>query len=208
MQLYYYDDITVSFDYTIHSQPPDYQPKYFEDTANVAIKPGDSSFCSDPFIIEAGKLKTVFLTLLTLIQPFHSMCMKVRVTENTIQSNHSMQEEGSEQINQTSFSTNPIHQLTSELQELLMFTCQQKRINYSVLIIDLIITKNLLSKYNCKTMELAKQLDQLCIVFYIVFIVDELGYVNKIKNHYTLTHRSLHFFNSFLQKLLIGIISI
>lgn len=126
------------------------------------------------------------------------MCMKVRVTENTIQSNHSMQEEGSEQINQTSFSTNPIHQLTPELQELLMFTCQQKRINYSVLIIDLIITKNLLSKYNCKTTELTKQLDQLCIVFYIVFIVDELGYVNKIKNHYTLTHRSLHFFNSFL----------
>ena len=79
-----------------------------------------------------------------------------------------------------------------------MFTCQQKRINYSVLIIDLIITKNLLSKYNCKTTELTKQLDQLCIVFYIVFIVDELGYVNKIKNHYTLTHRSLHFFNSFL----------
>ena len=75
------------------------------------------------------------------------MCMKVRVTENTIQSNHSIQEEGSEQINQTSFSTNPIHQLTSELQELLMFTCQQKRINYSVLIIDLIITKNLLSKF-------------------------------------------------------------
>ena len=126
------------------------------------------------------------------------MCMKVRVTENTIQSSHSIQEEGAEQINQTSFSTNPNPQFTTELQELLMFTCQQKRINYSVLIKDLIITKNLLSKYNCKTTELTKQLDQLCIVFYIVFIVDELGYVNKIKNHYTLTHRSLHFFNSFL----------
>ena len=126
------------------------------------------------------------------------MCMKVRVTENTIQSSHSIQEEGAEQINQTSFSTNPNQQLTTELQELLMFTCQQKRINYSVLIIDLIITKNILSKYNCKTTELTKQLDQLCIVVSVVLTVDELGYVNKIKNHYTLTHRSLHFFNSFL----------
>ena len=126
------------------------------------------------------------------------MCMKVRVTENTIQSSHSIQEEGAEQINQTSFSTNPNQQFTTELQELLMLTCQQKRINYSVLILYLITPKNLLSKYNCKTTELTKQLDQLCIVFFIVLIVDELGYVNKIKNHYTLTHRSLHFFNSFL----------
>ena len=126
------------------------------------------------------------------------MCMKVRVTENTIQSSHSIQEEGAEQINQTSFSTNPNQQLTTELQELLMFTCQQKRINYSVLILYLITPKNLLSKYNCKTTELTKQLDQLCIVFSVLLRVDELGYVNKIKNHYTLTHRSLHFFNSFL----------
>ena len=126
------------------------------------------------------------------------MCMKVRVTENTIQSSHSIQEEGAEQINQTSFSTNPNPQFTTELQELLMFTCQQKRINYSVLILYLITPKNLLSKYNCKTTELTKQLDQLCIVFFIVLIVDELGYVNKIKNHYTLTSRSLYFFNSFL----------
>ena len=126
------------------------------------------------------------------------MCMKVRVTENTIQSSHSIQEEGAEQINQTSFSTNPNQQLTTELQELLMFTCQQKRINYSVLILYLITPKNLLSKYNCKTTELTKQLDQLCIVFSVVLIVDELGYVNKIKNHYTLTSRSLYFFNSFL----------
>ena len=126
------------------------------------------------------------------------MCMKVRVTENTIQSSHSIQEEGAEQINQTSFSTNPNQQLTTELQELLMFTCQQKRINYSVLILYLITPKNLLSKYNCKTTELTKQLDQLCIVFSVVLIVDELGYVNKIKNHYTLTSRSLCFFNSFL----------
>ncbi len=126
------------------------------------------------------------------------MCMKVRVTENTIQSSHSIQEEGAEQINQTSFSTNPNPQFTTELQELLMFTCQQKRINYSVLILYLITPKNLLSKYNCKTTELTKQLDQLCIVFSVVLIVDELGYVNKIKNHYTLTSRSLCFFNSFL----------
>ena len=71
MQLYYYDDITVSFDYTIHSQPPDYQPKYFEDTANVAIKPGDSSFCSDPFIIEAGNgrqiIAAILVTMLTYV---------------------------------------------------------------------------------------------------------------------------------------------
>lgn len=126
------------------------------------------------------------------------MCMKVRVTENTIQSSHSIQEEGAEQINQTSFSTNPNQQLTTELQELLMFTCQQKRINYSVLILYLITTKNLLSKYNCKTTELTKQLDQLCIVFSVLLRVDELGYVNKIKNHYTLTSRSFYFFNSFL----------
>lgn len=126
------------------------------------------------------------------------MCMKVRVTENTIQSSHSIQEEGAEQINQTSFSTNPNQQFTTELQELLMFTCQQKRINYSVLILYLITPKNLLSKYNCKTTELTKQLDQLCIVFSVVLIVDELGYVNKIKNHYTLTSRSFYFFNSFL----------
>lgn len=126
------------------------------------------------------------------------MCMKVRVTENTIQSSHSIQEEGAEQINLTSFSTNPNPQFTTELQELLMFTCQQKRINYSVLILYLITPKSLLSKYNCKTTELTKQLDQLCIVFSVVLIVDELGYVNKIKNHYTLTSRSLYFFNSFL----------
>lgn len=126
------------------------------------------------------------------------MCMKVRVTENTIQSSHSIQEEGAEQINQTSFSTNPNQQLTTELQELLMFTCQQKRINYSVLILYLITPKNLLSKYNCKTTELTKQLDQLCIVFSVLLRVDELGYVNKIKNHYTLTSRSFYFFNSFL----------
>ncbi|CBK23857.2 uncharacterized protein [Blastocystis hominis] len=64
LQLYYYDDIT----------PPDYQPAYFEDTADSSIRPGDSSFISDPFVIEAGRLRT----------PFHAMCMKVRVTESTL----------------------------------------------------------------------------------------------------------------------------
>ncbi|KAK8824386.1 hypothetical protein WA577_006783 [Blastocystis sp. JDR] len=61
MQLYYYDDVT----------PPDYQPKYFEDTATASITPGSSTFVADPFVIETGKLRT----------PYHAMCMKVRVTE-------------------------------------------------------------------------------------------------------------------------------
>ncbi|KNB45828.1 hypothetical protein JH06_5287 [Blastocystis sp. subtype 4] len=74
IQLYYYDDIT----------PPDYQPKYFEDTAGATIRPGDSSFVSDPFVIEAGRLRT----------PYHTMCMKVRVTEGTLQEScHDLQTE-------------------------------------------------------------------------------------------------------------------
>lgn len=49
------------------SQPPDYQPAYFEDTADSSIRPGDSSFISDPFVIEAGRLRTVlFFSLFSL----------------------------------------------------------------------------------------------------------------------------------------------
>lgn len=59
IQLYYYDDVTVRLDNGSYSQPPDYQPKFFEDTANAAVKPGDSAFVTDPFVIEAGRLKTV-----------------------------------------------------------------------------------------------------------------------------------------------------
>ena len=61
MQLYYYDDITVCFGEGFHRQPPDYQPTYFEDSANVSIKPGDSPFVADAFVIETGRLKTVKL---------------------------------------------------------------------------------------------------------------------------------------------------
>ena len=63
MQLYYYDDVTVCLRNENDAQPPDYQPKYFEDSANSTINPGVSSFVSDPFVIEAGRLKTVLLTV-------------------------------------------------------------------------------------------------------------------------------------------------
>ena len=64
LQLYYYDDITaLLLSFLITSQPPDYQPAYFEDTADSSIRPGDSSFVSDPFVIEAGRLRTVLLSL-------------------------------------------------------------------------------------------------------------------------------------------------
>ena len=59
MQLYYYDDITVASSPLIHSQPPDYQPTFFEDSAQALVRPGDSSFVSDPFVMEAGRLRTV-----------------------------------------------------------------------------------------------------------------------------------------------------
>ncbi|KAK8790640.1 hypothetical protein WA588_002389, partial [Blastocystis sp. NMH] len=65
MQLYYYDDIT----------PPDYQPTFFEDSAQALVRPGDSPFVSSPFVMEAGRLRT----------PFHAMRMKVRVTEGVLQ---------------------------------------------------------------------------------------------------------------------------
>lgn len=85
LQLYYYDDITVLLSlFSSLSQPPDYQPAYFEDTADSSIRPGDSSFISDPFVIEAGRLRTVPFSLFSLSQPFHAMCMKVRVTESTL----------------------------------------------------------------------------------------------------------------------------
>ena len=59
MQLYYYDDVTVSPHALPHGQPPDYQPKYFEDTSTASITPGSSTFVADPFVIEIGKLRTV-----------------------------------------------------------------------------------------------------------------------------------------------------
>ena len=59
MQLYYYDDITVASSPLTHSQPPDYQPTFFEDSAQALVRPGDSSFVSDPFVMEAGRLRTV-----------------------------------------------------------------------------------------------------------------------------------------------------
>ena len=59
MQLYYYDDVTVGSHSHHHIKPPDYQPKYFEDTATASITPGSSTFVADPFVIETGKLRTV-----------------------------------------------------------------------------------------------------------------------------------------------------
>lgn len=59
MQLYYYDDITVRSSPPTHSQPPDYQPTFFEDTAQALVRPGDSAFVSDPFVMDAGRLRTV-----------------------------------------------------------------------------------------------------------------------------------------------------
>ena len=59
MQLYYYDDITVALSSLTHSQPPDYQPTFFEDSAQALVRPGDSAFVSNPFVMEAGRLRTV-----------------------------------------------------------------------------------------------------------------------------------------------------
>ena len=59
MQLYYYDDITVASSSQTHSQPPDYQPTFFEDSAQALVRPGDSPFVSSPFVMEAGRLRTV-----------------------------------------------------------------------------------------------------------------------------------------------------
>lgn len=36
---------------------------------------------SDPFVIETGKLRTVGTAFVSDAQPYHAMCMKVRVTE-------------------------------------------------------------------------------------------------------------------------------
>ena len=52
MQLYYYDDITVASSSHTHSQPPDYQPTFFEDSAQALVRPGDSPFVSSPFVVE------------------------------------------------------------------------------------------------------------------------------------------------------------
>lgn len=75
LQLYYYDDITaLLFSFLITSQPPDYQPAYFEDTADSSIRPGDSSFVSDPFVIEAGRLRTVLLSLSPSLSSHSTPC--------------------------------------------------------------------------------------------------------------------------------------
>ena len=39
--------------------PPDYQPTFFEDSAQALVRPGDSPFVSSPFVMEAGRLRTV-----------------------------------------------------------------------------------------------------------------------------------------------------
>lgn len=75
LQLYYYDDITaLLLSFLITSQPPDYQPAYFEDTADSSIRPGDSSFVSDPFVIEAGRLRTVLLSLSPSLSSHSTPC--------------------------------------------------------------------------------------------------------------------------------------
>lgn len=75
LQLYYYDDITVLLSlFSSLSQPPDYQPAYFEDTADSSIRPGDSSFISDPFVIEAGRLRTVPFSFFSLSLSHSTPC--------------------------------------------------------------------------------------------------------------------------------------
>lgn len=61
------------------------------------------------------------------------MCMKVRVTEKTLQETCHQLEESGEHVEQTSISkyTQSV-QLNDELRELLMFICQQKRVNLHV----------------------------------------------------------------------------
>ena len=62
------------------------------------------------------------------------MCMKVRVTEGILQDSCRKLEASAEQIDQTTLSQSntPLNQLNTELKQILIFICQQKRVNPTV----------------------------------------------------------------------------